>query len=433
MPDRRRPVLAALRGALLPAVAALFGAAVSAAALSATAVAAPPAHQLGRPPAAGHPPRGHTRPPAPIYDAPAQALLPGPAMLPPPALPQVASYVLMDATTGTVIAAKAPDLHWAPASLAKLMVADLTYRAIAAGRLGADRTLVASATAWRTGGSRMFLKPGQTVTVPQLLAGLIIDSGNDAAVVLAQTVGGSRADFVTMMNQQAAKLGLRNTHYTNVTGLPDPAMYTTARDVALLSRAIIDRYPAYLKISVRRHDSFNNIRQRSWNPVLFRDPTVDGLKTGRTDAAGHCIDATALRNGRRLIAVELGAPSWAAGTKAIEALLGYGYQFSANTTVATAGHPLGTLTDPRTEPQTVPVGAGRSLAMTLPVAAARTLTTRLVLDPAPKGGIARGAVVGQVVISAGGASLASLPAVALAPAHPAGFLTLLLRRVRSIL
>jgi D-alanyl-D-alanine carboxypeptidase (penicillin-binding protein 5/6) len=377
------------------------------------------------------PPAAPPIPPAPPAGPAPTAPLALPGMPPPPALPDQAAYVLMDATTGAILAEKAPDQPWPPASLAKLMATYLAYQAIAHGALKLDQSVTVSTTAWHTGGSRMFLSPGQQVTVDQLLHGVLIDSGNDATVALAEAVAGTQGSFVALMNATAKKLGLTGTHYANPTGLPDPTMTTTAHDVAVLSRDLLRTAPQVLHITVEKHYRFDNIRQRSWNPVLFHDPTVDGLKTGRTKAAGHCIDATALRDGRRLIAVVLGGPSWAASTKDIEALLDYGYRFYTNKPVIVAGRTLGTLTDTLTQPMVVPVAAARGVTVTLPVAAAGALTTRLSVAPPPRGGIARGAVVGTVTVSAGGKVLAQSPVVAEAAAPPAGFFTLLMRRVRA--
>ncbi len=374
------------------------------------------------PPLPGPPPAG----------PPAIAPLAVPGMPLPPALSDEAAYVLMDARTGAILAEKAATLRWPPASLAKLMAAYLVYQAIGHGSLKLDQAVPVSVTAWRTGGSRMFISPGQQVTVDQLLHGLLIDSGNDATVALAQAVAGTQGSFVQMMNAAAQKLGLSGTHYADPTGLPDPGMYTTARDVAVLSRALLAADPQILRITMHKHYRFDNIRQRSWNPVLFRDPTVDGLKTGRTKAAGHCIDATALRGGRRLIAVVFGGPSWAASTKAIEALLDYGYRFYTDKQVIADGRRLGTLTDPRTVPTVVPVGAARNATVTLPVAVVGTLATDVTLSPPGKGGIARGAVVGQMTVSANGKPVAHSAVVALAAARPAGFVTLMLRRARAL-
>ncbi len=351
----------------------------------------------------------------------------------PPELPQQASYVLMDADTGAVIAAKAPDQPWPPASLTKLMTAYLTYQAVARGALKMDQTVPVSATAWHTGGSRMFISPAMSVTVDQLLHGLIIDSGNDAAVALAQAVAGSRGGFVGLMNHEAKALGLKATHYTNVDGLPDPDLRTSAMDVATLSRDIVRTYPQFLKISVKKHFTFDKIRQRSWNPVLFHDPTVDGLKTGRTNEAGHCIDATALRNGRRLIAVVLGGPNWSVSTHDIESLLDYGYQFYTNATIVTVGKPAGTLKAPLYRTTSVAVGPGHDVSMTLPVLAAKTLKTNVTLDPPPAGGVHRGQRVGTITVTAEGKTLATVPAVALADDPRASFMTRMMRRLKAAL
>lgn len=356
-----------------------------------------------------------------------------PGTPPPPFLPDAASYVLMDAQTGTVIAEKAPMLSRAPASLTKLMTAYLTYQAIARGTLKVDQAVPVSDAAWKAGGSRMFIDPSMTVTVDQLLHGLIIDSGNDAAVALAQAVDGTQGAFVKGMNAEAAGLGLTGTHYTNVSGLPDPALHTTALDVAKLSRAIVLQYPQFLRISVQQYFEFNKIRQRSWNPVLFRDATVDGLKTGLTKAAGHCIDATAIRSGQRLIAVELGSPSWASGTSAIEALLDYGYYFFRNATVATAGKQVGVLTDPQFNPEKISVGAARDLVLTLPAGSLKSIKTTLKLAPDPPRVLPKGTTVGTISYGMAGTVLATVPAVTLTDAKPAGFVTRMMRRLRKAL
>lgn len=370
-------------------------------------------------------------PPAPVGPPPVAplAFANTPA---PPELPNSPSYILIDDQTGAVIAEKSPNTPWPPASLTKLMTAYLTYQAIAHGTIKLDQAVPVSVTAWHTGGSRMFISPSMHPTVDQLLHGLIIDSGNDAAVALAQAVAGNRSAFVGLMNHAAAQLQMTGTHYTNVDGLPDPDLHTTATDLGILSRAIIAKYPQFLKISAEKHYTFDKIRQRSWNPVLFRDKTVDGLKTGRTKAAGRCIDATALRNGRRLIAIVLGGPSFKASTNDIEALLDYGYQFYADQTIVSAGKILATAQAPTLEPASFPVGAAKSLVMTLPVNAQSVLKTNVALNGPFKGAIAQGAVVGTITVSANGKTIATVPAVALAAAKPAGFFTMLMRRLHHL-
>jgi D-alanyl-D-alanine carboxypeptidase (penicillin-binding protein 5/6) len=350
-------------------------------------------------------------------------------MAAPPALSDQAAYVLMDATTGAVIAEKASSTSWPPASLTKLMTAYVTYQAIAHGTLKIDQTVPVSAAAWHTGGSRMFISPDMTVTVDQLLHGLIIDSGNDAAVALAQAVAGSREAFVGLMNHQAKLLHLDSTHYINVDGLPDPALRTTAMDVATLSRAIITQFPQYLKISVQQHFTFNKITQPSWNPVLFHDSTVDGLKTGRTNEAGHCIDATALRDGTRLIAVVLGGPNWTSSTHDIEALLDYGYHFYTTTTVAKAGTTIGTMPTPGYQTATLAVAPQHDIAITAPTTATKSLKTTITYNTPPKDGVKPGTVVGTITITSNGKTLSTTPAVATTTDIPAGFMTRTMRRI----
>ncbi|MGC9271300.1 D-alanyl-D-alanine carboxypeptidase family protein [Acidiphilium sp.] len=393
------------------------------------AIAAVPPHK-GKP--AGHAAKTASTPAIPAGPPPTAPLAVA-GMAAPPLLPAQAAYVLMDAETGAVIAEKSPNLAWPPASLTKLMTAYLVYQAIAHGTLKLDQTVPVSDAAWHTGGSRMFISPGMTVTVDQLLHGLIIDSGNDAAVALAQAVAGSRASFVGLMNHEAAALHLTGTHYVNVDGLPDPTLRTTALDVALLSRAIVTKYPAYLKISVHKHYTFDKIRQRSWNPVLFRDPTVDGLKTGRTNEAGHCIDATSVRNNRRLIAVVLGGPSWVTSTNDIEALLDYGYQFYTDATVVSAGRIVGSMPVPDDQVTSIPVAAAHDVVMTVPTIAAKNFKTVVTYDTPPKTAIAKGATVGTITVSAEGKVIASVPAVAMASDQPAGFITRMERALKRAL
>lgn len=363
----------------------------------------------------------------------AHAVTPTPQLpIPPaPSLPNVASYVVLDYQTGQVVASKDPDLRRAPASLTKLMTAYLTYQAIAGGSLRLDESVPVTQTAWKTGGSRMFLQPQLPVTVDQLLHGLLIDSGNDAAVALAENVGGSQSAFVTLMNDAAARLQLYSTHYSNVDGLPDDNLYTTAADVARLSRDLIQQYPQVLQITKLQSYTYNKITQRSWNPVLFRDPSVDGLKTGLTDASGHCIDATALRNGRRLIAVEMGAPSWSSGTDAIEALLNYGYRFYQNRELYPAGKQVGMASHTDWSPMQVPVKVAQAVVVTIPRNREGDIQTRVLWDPKVQPPFAQGAVLGQLELSIDGKVLRNVPVIATERVRKASWLDRLWHRVRA--
>lgn len=352
---------------------------------------------------------------------------------PAPGLPAIRSYALMDYSTGQVIAAKSEHLKLAPASLTKLMTAYLTYQSLQGGTLTLNEQIPISNTAWKTGGSSMFVQPGLPVTVDQLLHGLLIDSGNDAAVALAEAVGGSQSGFVTLMNDAAQRLGLADTHYSNVDGLPDPNLYTSALDVALLSRALLQQYPQVTKITVEKSYTYNKITQRSWNPVLFRDPTADGLKTGLTDASGYCIDATALRNGRRLIAVVMGGPSWSGSTNAVEALLDYGYRFFVDHPVYRAGQKVGEITRADLSPMRVPVGVAQAVSITAPKGRFSQVKTQLQLNPGLPAPVQKGQAVGVLVFTLDGKVLKTVPAVALESAGKAGWLGRLFNKVRQSL
>ncbi len=367
--------------------------------------------------------------PAPIPDSPA-----GDKSTPvPPTLPDMTAYVLMDARTGAILAEAAPHLQLPPASLTKLMTAHLVYQAIHHGGLKLDQTVPISVDAWHQQGSTMFVDPNSVVTVDQLLHGLIIDSGNDAAVALAEQVAGSSDAFVQIMNKTAAKIGMSDTNYTNPTGLPDPNLHTSAMDVALLSRAILNSEPEILDISKQQSYTYANITQRSWNPVLFKDPTVDGLKTGLTRESGHCIDATAPRGNMRLIAVVTGGPTWAESTAAIESLLDYGQHFFMDTQIANANQQIDMVKSDALNSGEVPVGAAQDIVLTLPADAEKSVTHSIDITADLTPGVTKGEVLGSVTYSANGKTLTTLPVIALADSPPASFITKLSRKIRKML
>lgn len=370
-----------------------------------------------------------------LFASTAFAVVPTPRLPTPPApaLPSIVSYVLMDYDTGQIIAAKSENLRRAPASLTKLMTAYLTYQAIHNDTLNSNENIQISNTAWKTGGSSMFIQPGLAVNVDQLLHGLLIDSGNDAAVALAETVAGSQSGFVTLMNETAAQLGLHNTHYNNVDGLPDDNLYTTALDVARLSRTLIQQYPQVIQITKQKSYTYNKITQRSWNPVLFRDPSVDGLKTGLTDASGYCIDATAQRNGRRLIAVVMGGPNWAGSTNAVEALLDYGYRFFVNHPVYQSGQQVGKITRNDFSPMHVPVGVTQKVTVTVPKGHFSDLQRVVELNPNLQAPLKKGTVVGTLVFQLDGKALKTVPVVSMVSAEKAGWLSRMFHKIGDAL
>lgn len=243
------------------------------------------------------------------------------------------STLLMEVSTGRVLESAAPHRRLPPASLDKLMTFYLTLEALRAGRLTPQTPVTVSAQAWRigrtAGSSRMFLNVGDVVTVAQLLDGLMVASGNDAAEALAEAVSGSSARFVQEMNATAARLGMHDTHYATPHGLPAPDEYTSAWDVALLAREILLRYPDAVRFSSPRYETYAGIRQANWNNLVFRDPRVDGLKTGHTAEAGYSIAATAREGDLRLIAVVMGAPTLRHRTELAEGMLQTGFSHYA--------------------------------------------------------------------------------------------------------
>jgi D-alanyl-D-alanine carboxypeptidase (penicillin-binding protein 5/6) len=245
---------------------------------------------------------------------------------PPPAL-DAKSYVIMDAATGKILAAYNPDTQLPPASLTKMMTSYVISMAIKDGKIHMTDLVPISEKAWRTGGSKMFVKVGTQVPVKDLMQGIIVDSGNDACVAMAEYVAGSEDAFANLMNQAGAALGMKNTHFVDSTGLPDPAHHSTAHDLAQLARGLVYSFPEDYQWYSQKWFTYNGIRQPNRNRLLWRDPSVDGIKTGHTDEAGFCLVSSAKRNGTRLIAVVMGAPTDAARADDSQKLLDYGFRF----------------------------------------------------------------------------------------------------------
>lgn len=249
-----------------------------------------------------------------------------PAAAPPPPI-AARAYLLVDAVSGQPLAAQGADDPREPASLSKLMVAYLAFRGLNDKELLPSQAVSVSQKAWRAEGSRMFLDPKKTVSVDELLRGLIVQSGNDAAIALAEAVAGSEDAMVERMNKEAARLGMKNTRFVNVTGLPGPQQVSTANDLAILAMATIRDFPEYYPLYAIKEYRYNNITQSNRNRLLWTDPYVDGIKTGNTDQAGYCLIASAKRGTRRLVAVVLGAGSDSARAIEAQKLLNYGFQF----------------------------------------------------------------------------------------------------------
>ena len=239
----------------------------------------------------------------------------------------VQSYILIDYDSGMVIASKNPDLMLPPASITKIMTSYLAFTELQNKTLDLKDKVLVSKNAWKTGGSKMFIEVGKKVSVDDLLHGIITSSGNDASVAMAEHISGNEETFAIYMNQMADSIGMTNTNYANSTGLPDEDLYTTARDISLLSRALIKDFPREYKLYSQKEYVFNKIKQYSRNKLLYLDDSVDGIKTGFTKKAGYCLATSAKRGSRRLISVVLGAKSPDQRTKVSKSLLEYGFRF----------------------------------------------------------------------------------------------------------
>ena len=248
-----------------------------------------------------------------------------PAALPAPSI-AAKSYLLLDLNSGQQLAAREPQQRVEPASLTKLMTAYVTFGALKQKRIRADQAVTVSEQAWRAVGSRMFIEPKRPVTVDELLRGMIVQSGNDATIALAEAVAGTEEAFVALMNREARRLGLKDTRYANSTGLPHSQHYSTAQDLATLAAALIRDFPEYYPLYSQKEYRYNNIAQFNRNRLLWSDPSVDGMKTGYTEAAGYCLVSSAKRGERRLISVVLGTASEAVRAAESQKLLNYGFQ-----------------------------------------------------------------------------------------------------------
>jgi D-alanyl-D-alanine carboxypeptidase (penicillin-binding protein 5/6) len=279
----------------------------------------------------------------------------------------VKSYLLQDFNSGSVIAAYNKDQRIEPASLTKIMTAYVVFNAIQQGHLKLEQNLAVSEKAWKVEGSKMFIEPNRPVTVDELLHGMIIQSGNDASVALAEGVAGAEEQFADMMNKQGKKLGLNNTHFVNATGLPDPNHYTTASDLALLANALIRDFPQeYQRLYSIKEYTYNKITQPNRNRLLWLDSNVDGMKTGHTDSAGYCLIASSKRGNTRLVSVILGAANEAMRATESQKLLNYGFQFYESTLVYKQAQPINKLRVFKGQDKVVVAALAKDFYLTLP-------------------------------------------------------------------
>ncbi len=351
-------------------------------------------------------------------DTPVRAAMPIPR---PPAV-NARSYLMVDHFSGRVLAEYHADERAEPASLTKLMTAYVVFAALAEGRLKLADMATISVHAWRTGGSRSFVQVGTQIPVDILIKGMVVQSGNDATIALAEKVGGTESAFAEMMNEYARRLGMKSSHFENSDGLPAPNHYTTARDTATLSDALIRDFPQYYPLFGLREFMWNNIHQENRNGLLGRDPSVDGLKTGHTDSAGFCLATSASRNGMRLVSVVMGAPSVKAREDASEALLNYGYTFFETVRVKAARETVLKPRVYRSVAEFTPVGVPYDVYATVARGQAATLRTSARLSHEPlTAPLATGTPVGELTVAdAGGEVIARAPLTTFGPVPEGG-------------
>ena len=337
--------------------------------------------------------------------------------------PQIAAdtWLLVDFSTAQPLVEHDADRRIEPASLTKLMTAYLTFAALKEGRITRDQQVPVSEKAWKMIGSRMFIEPRKPVTVEQLVQGMIIQSGNDACVALAELIAGSEESFVGLMNREAERLGMKNTHFMNTTGLPDPQHLTTARDLAILAASIIRDFPEFYPTYAQKEFVYNGIKQSNRNRLLWLDPTVDGVKTGHTDSAGYCLISSAKRGERRLIAVLTGASSEASRAEESLKLLNHGFLFFDTVRLYEAGKPVSELPVWMGETDTLQAGFLADFVMSVPKDQAQNLRFDLASMQPVTAPSQKGQAVGTLKVSLDGRELGQYPVVALHDVPLAGW------------
>lgn len=332
--------------------------------------------------------------------------------LPPPDLSS-RTWVLMDYNTGWTLAANEPDKRIEPASLTKLMTVYVVFDELVRGSIELDDKVRVSKKAWQTGGSRMFIEVDTQVSIENLLKGVMIQSGNDASVALAEHLAGTEAAFASRMNDYAGRLGMKNTHFTNATGLPDPEHYSSARDMAILTAALIRQFPDYYKWYSIREFTYNNITQSNRNRLLDRDEFIDGVKTGYTESAGYCLVGSGNKEGMRLIAVVTGADSPGKRTDEVYALLKYGFASYDSRLLFDGGKPAAQVPIYKGALDNVSVAVERPLYVTVARGKEPELKAELQVPEAAMAPVNSGQALGEVRVTLAGDALLQAPLVAM--------------------
>jgi D-alanyl-D-alanine carboxypeptidase (penicillin-binding protein 5/6) len=330
--------------------------------------------------------------------------------------------IIVDFDTGAVLLEKNADERMPPSSMSKLMTMYVVFDLLKQGRLTMEQQLPVSERAWRMGGSKMFVQIGTQVSVENLIRGVIVQSGNDACIVLAEAISGSEGQFAELLNEYGRRIGLRNSNFRNSTGWPDPEHRTTARDLSILARRIVIDFPDYYRIYNERSFRWNDITQENRNPTLARVPGADGLKTGHTEEAGYGLTASALRGGRRLILVVNGLNTMRSRAEESERLLEWGFREFDNVVIFRAADTVEEVPVYLGERPTVPLVAGRDLVLTLPRQWRRNLQVRVRYEAPVPAPIAKGQEIGRLLVSGQGVPEMELPLIAGADVEKLGLL-----------
>ena len=333
------------------------------------------------------------------------------------------TYILTDFQSGQTLVSQNSSKRVEPASLTKMMTAQIVFSALRQKRIALKQTVPVSEKAWRAKGSRMFIEPGRPVTVEELINGLIVQSGNDASIALAEAIAGSEESFVHMMNKEAERLGMKGTHFTNTSGLPNPDHFTTAYDLTLLVSDLIRRFPEHYPLYSLREYTYNKISQANRNRLLWLDPNVDGLKTGYTKAAGYCLVASAKRNNRRLISIVLGAKSDSVRTMESQRLLDYGFLSYDTVRVFRKKQKVTTIKLWKGQQKTLRAGFNHDLYFSLPKGQASKLKATMEYKQPVIAPIKAGQKVGVVKFIFDGKQMGKYPLIALESIERSGFLS----------
>jgi len=333
--------------------------------------------------------------------------------IPKPPATSAKSFIIQDHGSGNVLAEEDSEVSVDPASITKLMTAYVVFNELQSNNIALSDIVTISEKAWRTPGSRMFVEVGKQVPVEALLQGMIVQSGNDATVALAEYVAGSEDSFAALMNKHAEAIGLSGSHFTNSTGLPDENHHMTAKDIATLASLLIRQFPEYYKWYAQKEYTYNNITQQNRNTLLWRDDSVDGLKTGHTDSAGYCLVTSAKKDGMRLITVVLGTGSTSARADASQALLNYGFRFFETHKLYDAGAQLTTSRIWKGSSESIPLGIDNALYVTIPRGQYESLNASMNIDQRIMAPVTAGQALGTVQVTLGEQVVANQPLVSL--------------------